>query len=139
MLIIGLVGGTELNREVVADELAKIGKSRLGVFALRSPADGTERAALLKDIILNFDHGLDDDTGLVLSHVTTPEEANLIRNKGGHLLHVQGSPSKTIAIHHSDLMVTAKRGGDRHYLDPLEALSEISTRYARQRAKAKVA
>jgi hypothetical protein len=131
MLIIGLVGGTEARRDAVASAFEKVGKARLGVFALRSPAEGKERARLLDDVILKFDDGKSRDMGLILSHVKTPEEAELIRMKGGHLLHVDGVPSSCIPIHRSDLMVTAKPGGDRHYLDPLEALSEITSRYSR--------
>lgn len=131
MLIVGLVGGAEAQRDAVAAALIATGKSRLGVFALRSPENGVKRAELLDDVILKFDDGKSRDMGLVLSHVKTCEEAELIRKKGGYLLHVAGVPSCCIPIMRADLMVTSIPGGERHYLDPLEVLSEISARYAR--------
>ena len=130
MLIIGLAGGSEARRDEIAAVFNKVGKARLGVFALRSPADGEERAKLLDNVILRFDDGKSRDMALVLSHVKTLEEAELIRRKGGYLLHVDGQVSSCIPILRTDLMVTAKAGGERHYLDPLEALSEITLRYS---------
>lgn len=131
MLIIGLVGGTEARRDAVADAFVKVGKPRLGLFALRSNADGEGRAKLLDQVVLKFSGGKFKGNGLILSHVLTAEEADLIRKNGGYLLHVDGVPSSCIPIRRNDLMVTAKPGGDRHYLDPLEALSEITQRSSR--------
>lgn len=129
MLIIGLVGGCEHRREEVAQAVVGVGRARLVAYAMRVPKSGRLRADLLRDVVLKFDHGKERDRGLVLTHVKTWEEADYIRALGGQLWHVEGVPSSEIAIQRDDLMVTPRAGGVRHYLDPVEALSETMIRY----------
>ncbi|MCF1457388.1 MAG: hypothetical protein LPH21_07425 [Shewanella sp.] len=127
MLIIGLVGSTEARREEMAAKLSKAGKAQLGVFSLKVPRDASARLALLSSAIKGFG-GKGRDWGLVLSHVTTLKEAEFIRARGGFLLHLEGRVSGEISIQRGDLMVTSRLGGYRHYLDPVEALSELTSR-----------
>jgi hypothetical protein len=130
MLIIGLVAGNSLEREQVAAELEGLRKSRLGVLAMRENASGVERVRLLSQMLCFSSR---NENGLILSNVSTIEEADFIRNRGGFLCHVYGRPSGEIPIRRCDLMVTANPGGIRHYLDPSEALSEIETRVAKRK------
>ncbi|MPY24368.1 hypothetical protein [Shewanella sp. YLB-07] len=131
MFIIGLVGGTEVERDAVAAAFNQLDKATLGVFPLRHPVNGKERAKLLDAVIIKYYNRKFSGKGLVLSHIKTPEEAELVAAKGGVLMHIDGMPSSCIAIQRNDLMVTAKSNGDRHYLGPLEALSEVITRHIR--------
>lgn len=131
MLIVGLVGGTEKRRDAVAAALSGSGRSRVAVYAMYSPESGKSRAGILEKVILDFDFGRDSGRGLVLSHVKTLEESELIRDRGGFLWHVEGVPSSEIPIQRGDVMVTDKSGGIRHYLDPFEALSETMVRSAK--------
>ena len=131
MYIIGLVGGSVAERDAVAAAFYQVDKTTLGIFSLRDPVNGEARAKLLDEVIIKLNHSKYRNKGLVLPHVITREEAQWITAKGGFLLHVDGMPSRCIPIKHHDLLVTAKPDGYRHYLGPLEALSEVIIRDAR--------
>lgn len=128
MLIIGLVGGCERGRSDVAAAVVGAGGARLAEYSMRSPKNGRSRVKLLRDVVLNFGVSKSPDIGLVLTHVKTWEEAEYIRSLGGYLWHIEGMPSSDIAIQRCDLMVTPQSGGVRHYLDPVDALSETMMR-----------
>lgn len=129
-LIIGLVGGTESRRDRLAGQAQAASKGPLPVYAMYSPSSGAQRAELLAGIVATFAGLAMPSPALLLSHIRTLEEAQFIRAQGGILWHLQGAPSAEVSILRSDLMVTERSGGDRHYLDVTEALSESRLRIA---------
>lgn len=130
MLIIGLVGGTEGRRANVAAQVLASGRARMGLYSMDGLSGQRQRVYLLEGVLLNFERGRERDKGLILSHVRTLDEAKIIRDRGGFLWHVEGLPSSEIPIMRHDLLVTDRPGGVRHYLDPVEALSEAMLRYS---------
>ena len=131
MLIIGLVGGTEARREAVADQLTASRRVRFARYAMKTPEVGPVRMERLRDVVLasSWAGGTSVNRGLVITHVLTADEADFLRSRGGQVWHLEGVPSDVIAIARHDLLVTHKVGGSRHYLDPLEAVSEALLRY----------
>lgn len=134
MILIGLFGGSPESREEITRVMLTAAGSGLGAYGL-SPCQGLDGAARAEKLAVVL-RGLGPqvkDRGLVISHVMTAEEADAVRARGGRLLYVQGVPSEQIAITLEDLAVTVTPGGDRHYLDPVEAYSEILLSYRRVR------
>lgn len=124
-MIIALVGGISANRDKFARALESSGKAQLGIFSMCNNLTLECRLKTLDDFVLRLTDVRATLSGVVLPHIKTDEEACLIRKKGGVILHLFGVPSDDIPIHKDDLLVTTKTGGERHYLDPVEALSEI--------------
>ncbi|MBS9758464.1 hypothetical protein JR044_31205 [Pseudomonas aeruginosa] len=134
MIVIGLAGGTAPGREAIAQRLHEAGGQQLVVWGLKGDRlnDGRARAvARALDGMQEPACRLAD--GIVLTHVLTEEEADVIRANGGQLWHVFGPVSSAVVIRRGDLLVTTKEGGDRHWLDPIEALSEALLSQARGR------
>lgn len=126
MILIGLFGGSPESREEITRLMLAAAGSDLGAYGL-SPSqglDGPARAEKLAVVLRGLGPQV-KDRGLLISHVLTTAEADAIRGRGGRLLYVQGAPCEQIAISRHDLAVTVTPGGDRHYLDPVEAYSEI--------------
>ncbi len=126
MVIIGLSGSSSARREAVAAKVAEAKLARLVTYALNNPSSGTRvgerRAERVREMLQDVMPGQLD--GFVFSHVQTLEEANELRERGGVMWHVEGCPSCDVPIRRDDLLVTDKDGGRRHFLDPVEALSE---------------
>lgn len=64
------------------------------------------------------------DAGLVVSHALNETEVEMIKKAGGYIWHLAGPVSAVVPIARDDLLVTPTEGGERHFLDPLEALAE---------------
>lgn len=134
MLVIGLVGGNQADRLRIACDLVEISKRDLSLNDLGSASAAMRRVKLLDTFLEGVDRVGPIDKGLVFPSINSYDEALRIRSKGGFLWHVQGMPSNDIPIERFDVMVTAKDGGDRHYLDVVEALGETILRARRVRA-----
>lgn len=138
MVIIGLYGSKPLRRNAIADRVSRSGLARLVVYEMvnpsvkahLNPSAGGERAKRVVQMIADMGYARLD--GIVFSDVRTYEEAEEIRKRGGVMWFVEGTPSSDIAIQRGDIAVTDTEGGDRHYLDPLEALSETFRRGTRR-------
>lgn len=128
MVIIGIAGSNDSRRDAVADAAAASKLRRLLVHALHTPPLRGGGAAL-DTRVRRIGESLADVrrarmAGAIFSQVLTEAEAQRVRELGGVMWHVQGVPSAEVVIRKGDVMVTPTPGGDRHYLDPVEALSE---------------
>lgn len=124
MLIIGLAGGRPDAREEIIERLmrsANIPFKRYEDRHRREP--GPRCNALALHLGKTGPHA---KRGVVVAQVLTEAEAELIRARGGVMWHVMGWPSESVAFQRDkgDQWVTHFQGGCRHFLDPLEALSE---------------
>lgn len=129
MVIIGLYGSTPPRRHRVANQVAEADIARLVAYHMDTPCKPRSRADRMAHVMTDVAGTRLD--GIVFADVQSYEEADAIRQRGGVLWFVEGSPSSDIAIQRGDIAVTDKEGGHRHYLDPLEALSETLCRNAR--------
>lgn len=122
MIIIGLAGGKPCDRREIADRLERFG---MRIKALDT-SNAYKPATRLRDLCTALgDVGRNRSLmGVVCVHVVAEEEAAEIRRRGGVLWHVMGAPSESVVIRLGDLLVTHMQGGCRHFLDPMEALSE---------------
>jgi len=134
MILIGLFGGSPESREEISRVMLAAAGSDLGAYNLapRPGLDGPARAEKLAVVLQGLGAKV-KAAGLLIPHVLTLEEAHAIRARGGRLMHVSGEPSDVIPIRSDDLPVTSRAGGDRHYLDPLEAYSELLLSLGRTR------
>jgi hypothetical protein len=121
MLVIGLAGGTAPSREAIASRIHDSARVQTVVWALLGDRLHDGRA---RTLARSLERGQSVAPVMILSHVLTEEEAVVIRAHGGHVWHVFGPVSSAVVIRHGDLRVTQTEGGDRHWLDPIEALSE---------------
>lgn len=129
MVIIGLYGSTPPRRGRIADRVARSRLARLVAYKMDTPCKPSQRAERMGHVMTDVVATRLD--GIVFADVRSYEEADAIRQRGGVLWFVEGSPSSDIAIQRGDIAVTDTEGGHRHYLDPLEALSETLFRSAR--------
>lgn len=134
MILIGLFGGSPESREEISRVMLAAAGSDLGVYSLapRSVLSGKARAEKLAVVLKGLGVKV-KAAGLLITHVLTLEESEAIRARGGRLMYVSGEPSDVIPIQASDLPVTSRAGGDRHFLDPLEAYSELLLSQGRAR------
>lgn len=132
MMIIGLVGSRAPARAEIGKRLEQFGKAGLKVVqSSESRAPGVRLktlAASLEAADRNRALG-----GVVVTDVVTLAEADEIRRRGGVIWHVMGTPSDLVPIRREDALVTHFQGGCRHYLDALEALSELLLQAAQAR------
>jgi hypothetical protein len=130
MIIIGLVGGKACDRAEIGKRLEQFGRHQLQVVpSAESRAPGVRLKALAA--ALEKASGNRELGGLVVTDVVTLPEADEIRRRGGVIWHVMGTPSDLVPIRRDDALVTQMQGGCRHFLDPLEALSELLLKTAR--------
>ena len=128
MLLIGLAGADRDSRDDVAAQLADAGLCHVSTYAnyatereaARSP--GRRVAQINALVSVTPPKGTDC---LVFTQVLALEEAEHLRELGAQIWHVEGLPSCEVPMRRDDLKVTATRGGHRHYLDAVEALSEV--------------
>lgn len=136
MVIIGLSGSTDRRRDAVAKAVSESRLARLVTYALFDPVHGARlgerRSARVRDVLK--DVGAARIEGVVFSQVRTREEADALRERGGFMWHVEGYPSCDVPIRRGDLLVTDQDGGHRHFLDPVEALSETLLQHAARAA-----
>lgn len=123
MIIIGLAGGKPCDRQEIATRLEQFGR-RLKALKT-STAYRPERR--LRDLVTALADASANRSlaGLVCTDVLAETEAEEIRRRGGVIWHVMGSPSESVVIRREDALVTHMQGGCRHFLDPMEALSEV--------------
>lgn len=122
MMIIGLAGGKPCDRQEIATRLEQFGrrfKALKHSAAYRPAQRARDLSAALADAARNRSLA-----GLVITDVLAEEEAEDIRRRGGLIWHVMGKPSDSVVIRREDALVTHMQGGCRHFLDPMEALSE---------------
>ncbi|MFG0501069.1 hypothetical protein ACF8GD_00180 [Pseudomonas putida] len=123
MILIGLAGGKADAREEIAKRLERFGGQRLqilpGVDSRHPGARVRYLVEALKGAESNRALG-----GLVAHNVTTQEEAEEIRRRGGVIWHVMGPPSESVVMERDDPKVTAMQGGCRHFLDAMDAFAE---------------
>jgi len=122
MIIIGLAGGKPCDRSEIAVRLERFGMRIKAVetsSAYKPAIRLRHLCAVLGDAQRN--RAL---MGVVCTHVVAEEEAAEIRRRGGVIWHVMGPPSESVLIRQFDPLVTHMQGGCRHFLDPMEALSE---------------
>lgn len=126
MLVIGLAGGTVGARDAVCRRLVESCELRVAAWSMPGPRLAGGRAKHLRATL--------EDVGqlpaqlFVVAHVLTEREAKVIREQGGQVWHVFGPVSSDVIIRQGDPLVTEVEGGDRHWLDPIEALSEAILR-----------
>ncbi|KEQ11240.1 hypothetical protein GZ77_26240 [Endozoicomonas montiporae] len=122
MLIIGLVGGTPETRIEITTEVMELAPSRICCYMMTAPESGMERVKALDSIVCDLDPRSRNDT-MILTHVQTPEEVELIRSIEGFIWHVDGRPSDVIAAEKGDLWVSSNSSGGI-WMTPEEAYSE---------------
>ena len=123
MIIIGLAGGKPCDREEIATRIAQFGRRMHALkhsTAIRPDKRLRDLTAALANVERNRSLG-----GLVVTDVIDELEAVEIRRRGGVVWHVMGKPSDSVVIRRDDALVTHMQGGCRHFLDPMEALSEV--------------
>lgn len=123
MLIIGLYGGSPESRIEIQRALVHPHK-RPELQAFACPPVVTKASARVHHLRTALAQRARGVTVLLVTHVQTVEEAQLLKAQGARLWHVMGKPCESIPIAQGDLPVTGMVGGCRHYLDPLEALSQ---------------
>lgn len=135
MILIGLAGSTMTRRDNMGLALVEAGlrmgagPQRLVRHGMASPeptkgSDEIARARRTRELAQDM-RGTKFG-GAVFTHVLTEAEAQVIRDLGGYVWHVEGVPSDRVWIRQGDFMVTDTEGGSRHYLDAVEALSEMA-------------
>lgn len=132
-LLIGLVGLNPFKRRSVADSLVDNGRAQLVAWSDCGQYHEQNRVERL-GVTLDSLTALPCD-GMVISNIRTEEEAQLLREQGGQVWHVMGGRlSDRVAIRQGDPLVSDMPCSDHpHWLDPIEALSEM---LLRQRAEA---
>ncbi|MET4696986.1 hypothetical protein [Endozoicomonas lisbonensis] len=110
MLIIGLVGGTPETRIDITAMVMDQAPSRICCYMMGSPDEGKARVKALNEIVGDLDPYTRHDT-MILTHVQTPEEVELIREHAGVIWHVEGRPSDVIAAQKGDLWVSCNPPG----------------------------
>lgn len=133
MLLIGLAGGTLESRAAIAKRLHDDGGQQMVVWAMPGYRLGDGRANTLARALEGTKSSRQLVPAMVFAHVLTEEEAVVIRKHDGFVWHVEGAPSQLVVIRQGDLLVTETEGGERHFLDPIEALSEALLARARVR------
>ena len=128
MLVIGLAGGSARSREAIAARLHDRSGVQMVVWGLSGDRLNDGRARTLARAL---EGGKSVAPVMVFTHVLTEEEAVVIREHGGMVWHIFGPVSSAVVIRLGDLRVTEVEGGDRHWLDPIEALSEALLSKAR--------
>lgn len=135
MLVIGLVGGTEVHRLAVSRRLVEEGRQGLAVWEINGQRLGDGRAHTLERALESARAGRQPVRGMVFPHVLTLAEEAVVRKAGGVIWHLGAPLSAVVPIRLGDLLVTPKVGGYRQYLDPIEALSEALLLRERQQPR----
>lgn len=127
-LLIGLVGLNPFKRRSVADSLVDNGRAQLVAWGDCGQFHEQNRVERLGHTLANL-AALPCD-GMVISNIRTEEEAQLLREQGGQVWHVMGGRlSDRVAIRQGDPLVSDMPCDDHpHWLDPIEALSEMLLR-----------
>lgn len=121
MLIIGLIGGSEENRDQIADRICSV-SPHITRFDLRYPIEPAPRAKQLRNLVKIKDVGLGKT--LVLPTIITELEAETLRELGALFAVVKGQVSHAVPIKVGDLYVTNSNRHCRHFLTPEEMYSE---------------
>lgn len=125
MLVIGLAGGALKSREAVARALVERGGQQFAECNFGGENYYARRVERLEVAIDSAQAGRPLAPALVFTHLLTEGEAQALRRRGGYVWHVLGPVSVDVVIRLGDQRVTERPGGERHWLDPLEALSEV--------------
>ena len=123
MLIIGLYGGSPESRHEIQRALVHPQK-RPDLQAFACPPAVTKASSRVHHLRTALEQRARNTKVLLITHVQTVEEAQLLKERGARMWYAMGAPSELIAIAQGDLPVTGMAGGCRHYLDALEALSQ---------------
>jgi hypothetical protein len=128
MILIGLIGGLEGSRKAVLQRLLTEGRAQLVAYEAPQGGKGVPgfRFQQLRDAIaVTRSRGTG---GLVVTDIKSKEESDLIRKRGGAIWHIVDRVSDVVPIEQGDALLTATPGGDRHLLDPIEALHDQQLR-----------
>lgn len=123
MLIIGLYGGSPESRHEIQRALVHPQK-RPELQAFACPLAVRLAGSRVHHLRAALEQRPAGVQVLLVTHVQTVEEAQLLKTYGARMWYVMGQPSEVIPLAQGDLPVTGMVGGCRHYLDPLEALSQ---------------
>lgn len=121
MLIIGLIGGSEENRDQIADRICRV-SPHITRFDMRYPRDPEGRAKQVRNLVAS--RGMGFGKTLMLPTITTELEAETLRELGALFAVVKGQVSHTVPIKVGDLYVTNSNRPCRHFLTPEEMYSE---------------
>ena len=130
MLIIGLAGGKPAARREIAQRLVGAGRCNFVICEIPPARSDAVRLSHFTTFMREAERNRAVG-GVVVVDVMTPFEADEIYRLGGEMWHVMGPPSESVPMRLEDRKVTAMQGGCRHFLDPLEALSETLLRALR--------
>lgn len=111
MLIIGLFGGNEDQRSLIAEKILSL-SAHVSVFDMRNPVEEEQRLTVTRQII-NTRHSYHQS--LLLLTIKSEREAQLLREKGVIFAVVEGSVPE-VAVQKGDLFVTSKETAQRHFL-----------------------
>lgn len=121
MLIIGLIGGNEANRDQIAQKICKASPQATR-FDMRHPKEPEKRANQVRELIGSS--GMSATKTLVMLNVATAEEAQALRELGAVFAVVKGQVSSVVPIRKGDLYVTNSWRACRHFLTPEQMYSE---------------
>lgn len=121
MLIIGLIGGSDENRDQIAERICKV-SSQATRFDMRYPKEPEKRAQQVRELVGS--RGMNANKTLVMLNVITIEEADALRELGAVFAVVKGKVSHTVPIKKGDLYVTNSWRACRHFLTPEQMYSE---------------
>ncbi len=129
MLLIGIAGANPLARERVARAMRDAEICSVSLY-VDAPAQRFGAHTEVARRMQRLDEMISATPAkgaqcLVVAHVVHRVEAERIRKLGGHVVHVEGVPSEEVAIVRGDLLATATKGGHRHFIDGMTALSEL--------------
>lgn len=126
MIVIALVGGSLQARESLAKTLviSRPGEVQEVCVSHRCYHEQTRIKAVQECV----KPGRRMPRVLVYTHALMAVEGEALRSVGAYMWHLEGLPSNFIPIQLGDLLVTTAPEGHRHYLGPLEALSEVYLR-----------
>lgn len=135
MLIIGLIGGSEANRDQIAERICKV-SSQATRFDMRYPKEPEKRAQQVRDLVGS--RGMNLNKTLVMLNVATEEEAETLRDLGAVFAVVKGQVSHTVPIRKGDLYVTNSWRACRHFLTPEQMYSEAKHKQNKKRKMCRV-
>ncbi len=117
-MLIGLVGSTIEVREEVVQRVLNMSIVRPHVASLVGLGRGVTRSRVL-DKLIESRRG-----AMIITHVMTEGESDLIRRKGGILWHMHGDVSDKIEFDiHQDVWVSLEENRPKHFYNVEQAYS----------------
>ncbi len=118
-MLIGLVGSTIEVREEVVQRVLNMSIVRPQVASLMGLGRGVTKSKVLERFIESR------RGAMIITHVTTEGESDLIRRKGGILWHMHGDVSDKIEFDiHQDVWVSLEEYRPKHFYNVEQAYSD---------------